>query len=273
MGCASDSNCPAGACVAGGCSAHLTAWDGGVTVPAELSCEPWPPPTAYGQPLATLSGCLVALPGDQLGPAGKVVGDGGPTVQPFEDGFAIGPARPVVAESPASCPSGLGYSIDVPVGQPFEVVVSGAAQGWSSTENAALALDPVREASQARRDLGVLSASGWSRLAAALGSDGGETLAAGIVRDCAGAPLSGAALEITGTDGGGRVAFLGVDGAFEAGRGATERSGLFALAIPPGGVLVEIAGSAADGGTLLAAVPLQATVGGSAWIDPAPSGH
>ncbi|MHB1843321.1 MAG: EB domain-containing protein [Deltaproteobacteria bacterium] len=271
QGCRSEADCPSGSCVAGLCRSVLVAWaDGGSEASPTLGCMPWPPPAAYGQPLTALSGCLVSLPGDQLGPAAKVLaGDAGPTVQPFEDGFAIGAAALV---APAACQSGLGYSLMAPVGQPFVVVVSGLAQGWSRTANVALALDPVREARSARRDLGVVSASEWSRLAAELHSDGGQELAVGIARDCAGLSLSGAALEVTGSDGGATIAYLDPTGALEAGRSATGASGLFALELLPGDALVELAGSAGGDGTLLGAVPVTSAAGGTAWIDAAPLG-
>ncbi|MHB8420264.1 MAG: carboxypeptidase-like regulatory domain-containing protein [Myxococcales bacterium] len=266
-GCTDSSQCPAGACLSGGCSAVPVAWLDGGSVGASMACYPWPPASSAGGPLVTLSGCLAFFP---VSPPPIVQADAG-TVQPFEDGFALGAAAPFLAE--AACPSGVGYAVQVPPGQLLELAISAGP------------LDVADDgifvgADGGRRDLTAISVNGWSSEAKAV-RDALELppsavygLLLGLVRDCAGRPLSGVQLSAPEGDGGLAFAYLDDTGAPSTGRTATGPSGRFAAVAPAGSYELSFAASPTAGASpeTFAALPVSIGAGGTGLIDLSPSG-
>jgi hypothetical protein len=157
-------------------------------------------------------------------------------------------------------------------------LVSPAATGWTTTYNQAIELPA--DAGSGVRDIGVLSANGWSAklgaAATALGvkATGQDALEVGIVRDCGGNPMSGISIQSRPADAGFSVVYLDAAGALLAGRTATDSSGRFA-AVAIGSATpytVTFVASTGSGTEELASLPLVVTDGGSGWIDLAPLG-
>ncbi len=262
--CLDDSDClPAGACSAGSCETASLAWeDGGASTPRS-GCYPssgWPGAGAVGKPFVPLSGCISAVPGQSLGQ------DGG-FVQVFEKGFPLG--DPVTVEPDASCPEGWGYLVMAPAGQLLDLAVQGPE--WVATDDESIELDAESEAGGGRRDLVVWTAASRARELVALGGDPDAGLIGGVVRDCAGRPLSAVTVTLASVslpDAGAALVYLGPSGAPQMGREATGSTGVFAAAVPPGDY--EIAFSPAGSSVDLS--QMAVTVGASAWIDVAPRG-
>jgi hypothetical protein len=277
-GCTSDLSCPAGACVAGGCSALPTAWpSGGSAESASLAAcfppLPWPHQAALGLAAVPLSGCVGSYPGD----TGTGL-DAGGSLQVLEaNNVVIVPATPLVADG--KCVSGIGYKVMVPPSQLVDLVVTAAATGWTTTYNQAVELPA--DAGSGVRDIGVLSANGWAAklgaAATALGvkATAQDSLEVGIVRDCGGNPMSGISIQTQPADGGFSVVYLDATGTPLTGRTATDSSGRFAaiaVASATPYTLIFVA-STGNGTEELAALPLVVSdAGSSGWIDLAPLG-
>jgi hypothetical protein len=270
-GCTSDLSCPAGACASSVCIDLPLAWDDGAAQKASLdSCYPWPPPPASGNPAVPLSGCVVIFPGDD----GTGLADAGATVSVLEaNNMTIVPATAVVLNS--KCLSGIGYKVSVPPGQLLDVVVT--AQGWATTYNQAVELPG--DAGSGDRDVGVLSANGWSQKLTAVTSSldlpikAQDALEVGIVRDCSGNPMSGVSLQGSQPgDGGIAIAYLDSTGTPIAGRTATDSSGLFAAVALPDTYTLSFLAANGTGSETLASILLVVTAQGSGWIDLAPLG-
>ncbi len=262
-GCTDDAAClPAGACTAGACETLPVAWQDGSPLVPSVACLPWPGPAAAGDPTVTLHGCLVSPPGGT--PAQAV----GARLRIFEKGFALGDSVPIAAD--ADCPGGFGYQVAAPAGQILDAVVVGG--DGTTSHDAAVRLDPVAEADGGRRDLVAWSASDAAPALAALGTSAPSALVEGVVRDCAGRPLSG----VTVAPGGGldviAIAYLDATGSREPGRIATGSAGLFAVAVSPseGNLVFTAAGPA--GPQAIASLAVAVGPSDVVWIDVAPEG-
>ena len=275
-GCTSDLSCPAGACVGGACSALPTAWPavGGSESASLAACFPplpWPPQATLGLAAVPLSGCVVSFPGDN----GTGL-DAGGTVEVLEaNNVVIVPATPLVAD--AKCVSGVGYKVSIPPGQLVDLVVAAAAAGWTTTYNQSIELPA--DAGSGVREIGVLSANGWSqKLAAAaralgLTPSAQDALEVGVVHDCGGNPMSGISIQAAqAADGGFSVVYLDATGAPLTGRTATDSSGRFAAIALPDPYTVTFVAQTGNGTEALASLTVVVTAGGSGWIDLAPLG-
>jgi hypothetical protein len=273
-GCTGDATCLAGACVDGACNDLPMAWlDGGAKAASLLSCYPWPPLPAAGLAPVPMSGCIVSFPGDSL--AGDFT-DGGATIEVYEDSILFPPPTPVVAEP--RCASGFGYSVSVPPGQLVNVVVAGP--NWATTYDQSLELPADADAGV--RNLGVLSANGWSHQLTAVAKaagltpvDSDDALEVGIARDCNGNVMSGITIDASPLPDGGVIDFVYLDatGAPIAGRTATDSSGLFAAVALPGTYpLIFTASTGTGAPETLASLSVVISAAGSGWIDLAPLG-
>ncbi|HUB07815.1 MAG TPA: hypothetical protein VMB50_12465 [Myxococcales bacterium] len=268
-GCSDSSQCLGGACVAGACANVPWAWSDAGAASASLACYPFPPASLAGNADVTLAGCVDVFPVDAVSPSTP---DGG-TVQLLEDGYPLGAATPLRAD--ATCASGVGYQIQAPPGQLLQIAVASSVWAGAAVQQGVIA--PALP-DGGRRDVQAISIDGWSVEAGDLqnalhvGNRSTDGLFLGIVRDCAGRPLSG--VQLAAGDGGIVFGYLDDTGAPLAGRTATSPSGRFAAVALAGSYDLSLLASPSAGAAPEAIATLSASVaaGGTAFIDLAPSG-